>query len=87
MDLGLQCAPPSTGIDLTGPYIQGQPGSRLTYLSLGTLDEAHAFTRFRREKLQLDAIPPAVPKAPWSSVCSWVGLDLTDAKGAGGTEP
>lgn len=59
----LECAqaPSRAGIvDLRGPYIQGPPGGRFIYLSWGTVDDAGEFTMFRRAKLWLDAIPPAV---------------------------
>jgi Family of unknown function (DUF5990) len=52
----------STDVDLTDPYIQGRPGGRFIYLSWGTLDEAHDFRMFRRAKLQLDAVPPAISR-------------------------
>lgn len=58
--LDCKATPSSSGIDLTGPYIQGRPGGRFIYLAWGTVDQAHAFTMFRRAKLQLDAIPPAI---------------------------
>jgi hypothetical protein len=70
-----------TGVDLTGPYIQGRPGGRFIYLSWGTLDEAPAFTMFRRAKLQLDAIPSATLEHA-AALGVLVGrLGLTDAKG------
>jgi hypothetical protein len=70
-----------TGIDLTGPYIQGRPGGRFIYLSWGTVDDAHAFTMFRRAKLQLDAIPPAILSKA-AELGLLVGrLGLTDSKG------
>jgi Family of unknown function (DUF5990) len=50
----------AAGPDLKGAYIQGPPGGRFIYLSWGTVDAAGAFTMFRRAKLWLDAIPPAV---------------------------
>jgi Family of unknown function (DUF5990) len=42
------------------PTSRDPPGGRFIYLSWGTVDAAGAFTMFRRAKLWLDAIPPAV---------------------------
>lgn len=53
-------APVQAGIDVTGPHIQGAPGERFIYLSWGTVDDTGTFTTFRRAKLMLDAIDPAV---------------------------
>jgi hypothetical protein len=71
----------STGVDLRGPYIQGRPGGRFIYLSWGTLDEALAFTMFRRAKLQLDAVPSAVLDDAVERGLLVGRLGLTDAKG------
>jgi hypothetical protein len=71
----------STGVDLTGPYIQGRPGGRFIYLSWGILDEAHAFMMFRRAKLQLDVIPPAVLANAVERGLLMGRLGLTDTQG------
>jgi hypothetical protein len=70
-----------TGVDLTGPHIQGRPGGRFIYLSWGTLDEAHDFRMFRRAKLQLDAVPPAVLENAVQRGLLVGRLGLTDPKG------
>jgi Family of unknown function (DUF5990) len=71
----------SAGIDLKGPYVQGSPGARFMYLSWGTVDDAGAFTMFRRAKLMFDAIPPAIV-ADAAKQGRLVGrLGLTDKKG------
>lgn len=79
--LDCKAVPSSTGVDLTGPYIQGRPGGRFIYLSWGTLEEAHVFTMFRRAKLQLDAIPPAILENAVTLGLLVGRLGLTDAKG------
>ena len=58
----LECAATAgpAGTDVTGPYVQGRPGARFVYLSWGTVDDAGAFTMFRRAKLLLDAVPADV---------------------------
>jgi hypothetical protein len=69
------------GIDVQGPYIQGPPGARFIYLSWGTVDEAGTFTLFRRAKLWLDAIPPAVLERAADGGLLTGRLGLTDQKG------
>jgi hypothetical protein len=69
------------GVDLKGPYIQGPPGGRFIYLSWGTVDDAQTFTLFRRAKLGLDAIPPAVIDSARRLGMLVGRLGLTDAKG------
>ncbi len=79
----LDCAatPSATGVDLEGPYIQGPPGGRFIYLSWGTVDEAGAFTMFRRAKLSLDAVPPNVRGQALQSDVLVGRMGLTDGKG------
>ncbi|MFI1168614.1 DUF5990 family protein [Streptomyces sp. NPDC020801] len=79
----LECTttPSSTGADVRGPYVQGRPGERFLYLSWGTVDEADAFTMFRRAKLMLDAVPADVLDAAARSGLLVGRLGLTDARG------
>ncbi|MGF1429270.1 DUF5990 family protein [Kitasatospora sp. LaBMicrA B282] len=79
----LECTatPTDGGVDLRGPYIQGRPGARFIYLSWGTVDEAGAFTLFRRAKLMLDAIDPETADAALRTGRLLGRLGLTDAKG------
>jgi hypothetical protein len=70
-----------TGVDLKGPYIQGSPGGRFIYLSWGTVDDAKTFTLFRRAKLWLDAVPPAVIDDAVDLGLLVGRLGLTDGKG------
>ena len=69
------------GVDLKGPYIQGPPGGRFMYLSWGTVDDAKSFTLFRRAKLWLDAVPPAVIDSAVDLGLLIGRLGLTDRKG------
>ena len=80
--LDCQANSSSTGVDLTGPYIQGRPGGRFIYLSWGTVDEAHDFMMFRRAKLQLAAIPPAVLENAVERGLLVGRLGLADTKGS-----
>jgi len=70
-----------SGVDLKGPYIQGPPGGRFIYLSWGTVDDAESFTLFRRAKLWLDAVPPAVIGRAVGQGLLIGRLGLTDRKG------
>ncbi|WP_235455309.1 DUF5990 family protein [Streptomyces olivochromogenes] len=69
------------GTDVKGPHVQGPPGGRFVYLSWGTVDEAGAFTMFRRAKLMLDAVPADVLDAAARSGLLVGRLGLTDARG------
>ncbi|MFI9275410.1 DUF5990 family protein [Kitasatospora sp. NPDC052896] len=69
------------GVELRGPYVQGSPGERFVYLSWGELAEGGAFGMFRRAKLLLGAVDPAVLAAAVASGRLLGRLALTDAKG------
>jgi hypothetical protein len=71
----------ATGVDFTGPYVQGGPGGRFVYLSWGTVDESGGFTMFRRAKLMLDAVPGPVAEAAVRAGLLVGRLGLTDARG------
>jgi hypothetical protein len=79
----LDCEPVPTpnGLDVKGPYIQGRSHERFIYLSWGTVGDDGAFTMFRRAKLWLDAVNPAVMDAARRSGTLNARLGLTDAKG------
>lgn len=79
----LDCATTNTpaGLDVTGAYIQGRPGGRFVYLSWGAVDESGAFTMFRRAKLMLDAVEPAVLDRAELSGRLVARLGLTDCAG------
>jgi uncharacterized protein DUF5990 len=70
-----------TGIEVKGPYVQDRLGRRFIYLSWGTVDHDGTFSMFRRAKLWLDAIDPAVMNASRESGRLVAKLGLTDAKG------
>jgi len=73
--------PSPTGVDLKGPYIQGPPGGRFIYLSWVTVDDGRNATLFRRAKVWLDAIPPAVLDNALKLGLLVGRLGLTDRKG------
>ncbi len=69
------------GLDITGAHVQGRPGGRFIYLTWGTVDDAGAFTMFRRAKLMFDAVGPAALDAASQSGRLTARLGLTDARG------
>lgn len=69
------------GVDLKGPYIQGPRGGRFLYLCWGTVDDGKSFTLFRRAKLWLDAVPPAVLDSALDLGLLVGRLGLTDRHG------
>jgi hypothetical protein len=77
----LECTavPSPTGIDVKGPYVQDRLGHRFIYLSWGTVDDSGRFTMFRRAKLMLDRIDPAVLASADEELVA--DVVLTDAHG------
>ncbi|QES51839.1 monooxygenase [Streptomyces venezuelae] len=69
------------GVDVKGPYVQGRPGNRFVYLSWGTVDDAGAFSMFRRAKLMLAGVPARTLDAAGHSGLLVARLGLTDACG------
>ncbi|MFB7668645.1 DUF5990 family protein [Kitasatospora sp. NPDC056138] len=79
--LDCTATPSPAGVDVRGPYVQGRPGGRFVYLSWGSVDGQGAFTVFRRAKLMLDDVDPAVVEAAVRSGRLVARLPLTDAEG------
>ncbi|MEV6105676.1 DUF5990 family protein [Streptomyces sp. NPDC051940] len=79
----LECTVASSpdGVDVKGPYVQGRPGERFVYLTWGTVDEAGAFTMFRRAKLMLGSVPRDVLDAAVRGGLLVARLGLTDDGG------
>lgn len=69
------------GIEINGPHVQNRLGGRFVYLSWGTVDENSVFTMFRRAKLMLGDIDPAVIEAAMRTGHLTARLSLSDAKG------
>jgi hypothetical protein len=69
------------GFDFKGPYVSGRPNQRFIYLSWGTVDRPGAFTMFRRAKLWLDALDPAVVERAQRTGRLVGRLGLTDGSG------
>ena len=51
------------GLDFRGPTVHGKRGDRFLYLTWGNVDDEDRFERFRRAKLMLNRIDPAVVRA------------------------
>jgi hypothetical protein len=69
------------GDDFRGPAVHGRPGERFVYLTWGDLSDG-GFTMFRRAKLMLSAVDPAlVEDAAGDGRCLVADVVLTDAKG------
>ena len=79
--LDCTATPTPTGLDITGPYVQGRPGARFVYLSWGTVDADGGFDMFRRAKLMWDAVDPATAEAASAAGRITARLGLTDARG------
>jgi len=79
--LDCKTTPTPTGLDITGPYVQGRPGARFVYLSWGTVDADGGFDMFRRAKLMWDAVDPATADAASAAGRITARLGLTDARG------
>jgi hypothetical protein len=68
--------------EFRGPYIQGKRGERFVYLTWGDLLPNGEFTMFRRAKLHLSCLDPALIAAAAEPGRRLVArLSLTDAKG------
>lgn len=74
--------PADGSIDFHGPFVQGPRGDRFLYLNWGTVDANGTFHLFRRAKLSLSQIDPALVEdaiREYGSLSCTVGL--TDSKG------
>jgi hypothetical protein len=73
---------PDGGIDVGGPFAQGRRGERFMYLTWGAVDGLGHFTMFRRAKLMLADVDPAVLARAAAGEAPLVGrLGLTDGRG------
>jgi Family of unknown function (DUF5990) len=79
--LGSRADPGNPMADVKGPYIQGPPAGRFIYLNWVTVDDAGAASLFRRAKLWIDGVPPAVLDEAARTGLLVGRLGLTDSKG------
>lgn len=69
-------------LDFRGRFVHGTPGDRFLYLNWGTVAEDGAFSLFRRAKLSLSEVDPALVEQALAAHAALVGtVNLTDAKG------
>jgi hypothetical protein len=80
-ELDCDIVPSPTALDLKGHQVHGSPGKRFVYVSWGVVDDAGTFTMFRRAKLWLDAVPPAVIEDAFQSGLLIGRLGLSDDDG------
>ena len=70
------------GLDLRGPAIHGKRGERFVYLTWGDVGADGSFAMFRRAKLMVGDIDPALLAAGAADEGTLVGeLGLTDGRG------
>ena len=70
------------GWDFRGPYVHGKPGERFVYLTWGDRSPGGDFAMFRRAKLHLSCLDPALISQAAASGHRLVGrLGLTDGRG------
>jgi len=72
---------PPPKADLRGPQIQGGPGGRFIYLTWGVVDGEGSFRMFRRAKIWLDGVPPAVMAVACETGRLTGRIGLADGKG------
>jgi Family of unknown function (DUF5990) len=69
-------------LDFKGPAVHGPRGQRFLYLTWGDVDDDGAFTMFRRAKLMLDQVEPALVRDALARQRPLhATIDLTDARG------
>jgi hypothetical protein len=69
-------------LDFRGPAVQGKRGDRFVYLTWGDLGHPGMFAMFRRAKLMLNSIPPALVDQAEATNGTVVGtVGLTDRHG------
>jgi hypothetical protein len=68
--------------DFRGPAVQGKRGDRFLYLTWGNVDADGGFEMFRRAKLMLDRIDPALIDDAVGAGCLAARVELSDNRGA-----
>ena len=64
-------------LDFRGPAVQGRRGERFVYLTWGNVDADGGFEMFRRAKLMLDRIEPALVESALAHDGLRARVDLT----------
>jgi hypothetical protein len=68
-------------LDFRGPVVQGRRGERFIYLTWGDVSPDNQFEMFRRAKLMLDPIEPALVESAAATGCLAASVDLTGDDG------
>ena len=68
-------------LDLAGPYVHGKRGDRFFYLTWGDVGSDGSFEMFRRAKLHVADISPALLTAAAGGAGLVARLGLTDGRG------
>jgi hypothetical protein len=68
-------------IDFRGPVVQGKRGERFLYLTWGDVGAGGSFAMFRRAKLMLHRVDPALVTAAEAGGALVATVDLTDEHG------
>jgi hypothetical protein len=68
-------------LDFAGPAVHGKRGERFLYLTWGEVGEDEAFQMFRRAKLMLDAVDPALIRKAEADGELLAKIVLTDGRG------
>ena len=80
--LEVNCSNVDGSVDFKGPAVHGTRGERFLYLTWGDLGPAGEFAMFRRAKLMLNRVDPALVKAAQSGPQPLVAhVHLTDDRG------
>jgi hypothetical protein len=70
------------GLDFRGPVVHGKRGERFVYLTWGDVGADRSYTMFRRAKLMLNRIDPALVRAADARDEPLVAtIELTDGRG------
>ncbi len=74
---------PEGGLDFKGPEVHGKRGDRFLYLAWGSVDDGGDFQMFRRAKLMLNRIDPAIVRSAEDSDWALVArVRMSDDHGA-----
>ena len=73
--------PRDEALDFRGPAVQGRRGDRFVYLTWGNVGPDGSFEMFRRAKLMLDRIEPALVDAAVAAGGLAARVELTDDRG------
>ncbi|MDQ3294142.1 MAG: DUF5990 family protein [Actinomycetota bacterium] len=81
-DVDVRVLETEDGLDFRGQAVHGKRGERFVYLTWGTVGDDGSFAMFRRAKLMLGRVDPALVRAADAAGTPLVAeVDLTDERG------